>query len=357
MQKVIASIDREALRYNFRVIKSHVPESKIIAVVKANAYGHGLLEVAKTLSDADAYAVARIEEALELRSGGIVKPIILLEGLFNPEDVQVVSASNLETAVGSWEQLEWIEKAHLQSPVKVWMALNTGMHRLGLNEDEAEEFYSRLMKSENVVKPIGLISHLSCADDLSSDYTKKQIEVFRRFASAHECHTALANSAGILSWPESHTDYVRPGIILYGVSPYDGKTGEDLGLKPVMTLKSNLIAVRKVRKGDKVGYGATWTASRDTRLGIVAMGYGDGYPRQAPNGTPVLINGRIAGTAGHVCMDMMAIDLGPDSTDRVGDEVILWGRGLPVEKISELVGTIPYELILRLTDRVVKEYV
>ena len=357
MQKVIASIDREALRYNFRVIKSHVPGSKIIAVVKANAYGHGLLEVAKTLSDADAYAVARIEEALELRSGGIVKPIILLEGLFNPEDVQVVSASSLETAVGSWEQLEWIEKANLQSPVKVWMALNTGMHRLGLNEDEADEFYSRLMKSSNVVKPIGLISHLSCADDLSSDYTKKQIDVFRRFASAHECHTALANSAGILSWPESHTDYVRPGIILYGVSPYDGKTGEDLGLRPVMTLKSNLIAVRKVRKGDKVGYGATWTAPRDTRLGIVAMGYGDGYPRQAPNGTPVLINGRIAGTAGRVCMDMMAIDLGPDSADKVGDEVILWGKGLPVEKIAELVGTIPYELVLRLTDRVVKEYV
>ncbi|MGN1357350.1 MAG: alanine racemase [Succinivibrionaceae bacterium] len=355
MQSVRAIIDLKALRHNFQLIKSKVPNSKIVAVVKANAYGHGLVEVARSLSDcADAYAVARIEEGLSLRSAGIVKPIILLEGFFNESDIPVIVANNFQTAVHSEQLLEQIEHAVLPSPVKCWLKLDTGMHRLGVGPEEAESFYQRMINSPNVAEPVGLISHLCTADEPDkADYTRKQIECFTAFAAAHpDMPTALANSAGVFSWPSSHTDYVRPGIVLYGVSPYEDQTGEDLGLKPVMTLKSNLIAVKKLKKGDKVGYGISYEAPYDTVLGIVAMGYGDGYPRQTPNGTPVLVNNRLVKTAGHVCMDMMFVDLGPDAHDQPGDEVTLWGEGLPVEIISGKVGTIPYELVLKLTSRV-----
>ncbi len=355
MQSVRAIIDLSALKHNFQVIKSKIPNSKVVAVVKANAYGHGLVKVAEALKDyADAYAVARIEEGLSLRSSGIVKPIILLEGFFNEDDIPVIVANNFQTAVHSENLLEQIERANVPSPVQCWLKLDTGMHRLGVGPKEAQEFYERMMKSPNVAKPFGLISHLCTADEpAKSDYTNMQISCFNAFAATHpEMPTALANSAGIYSWPDSHTDWVRPGIILYGVSPYEDKNGVDLGLKPVMTLKSNLIAVKNLNKGDKVGYGIAYEAPCDTVLGIVAMGYGDGYPRQTPNGTPVLINGRLVKTAGHVCMDMMFVDLGPGATDKVGDEVTLWGEGLPVEIIANQVGTIPYELVLKLTNRV-----
>ena len=353
MQSVRAEISLGALVHNFNVVKSKVPESKIISVVKANAYGHGLVQVAKALNDSDAYAVARIEEALALRSAGITKPIILLEGFFNEDDVPVLVANNLTVALHCTELLEQIERAEVPSPINAWLKLNTGMHRLGVNPDEAEAFYARMQKCPNIAKPIGIISHLCCADEPKKDeYTRRQIGIFNDFASRHPGPTALANSAGIFTWPDSHTQWVRPGIVLYGVSPYEDKTGEELGLKPVMTLKSNIIAKRHIKKGDKVGYGCYYEAPYDTNIGIVAMGYGDGYPRQVPNGTPVLINNRIVGTAGHVCMDMMFIDLGPDSTDQVGDEVVLWGEGLPVEKIASILGTIPYELVIKLTNRV-----
>ena len=355
MQSVNAIIDLDALVHNVEVIRSRIGNSKLVAVVKANAYGHGLVQTARTLRNlADAYAVARIEEALTLRSAGIVKPIILLEGFFTEDDSPVIAASNLEVALHSFDLLEQIERADIPTPVKCWLKLDTGMHRLGVSPEEADEFYRRMSSCPNIEKPFGLISHLCTADEpAKSDYTRKQIRIFRDFERSHPgMHTALANSAGMFSWPESHTDWVRPGIVLYGVSPYEDKTGEDLGLEPVMTLTSNLIAVRKLRKGDRVGYGISYEAERDTVLGIVAMGYGDGYPRQTPNGTPVLVNGRVAHTAGHVCMDMMFVDLGPEATDKVGDEVVLWGRGLPVEKIASLVGTIPYELVLKLTSRV-----
>jgi alanine racemase len=355
MQSVKAIIDLDALVHNIGVIRSRIDGSRIVAVVKANAYGHGLVQIAKTLSRyVEAYAVARIEEALTLRGAGIVKPIILLEGFFNEDDIPVIVANNLQVALHSFQLLEQVERANIPSPVKCWLKLDTGMHRLGVSPEEANRFYDRMMACSNVEKPFGLISHLCTADEPEkNDYTKMQIKVFRDFEHSHPgMHTALANSAGIYSWPESHTDWVRPGIILYGVSPYEDRTGTDLGLKPVMTLTSNLIAIRNLKKGEKVGYGISYEADHDTTLGIVAMGYGDGYPRQTPNGTPVWINGRFVYTAGHVCMDMMFVDLGPDAKDSVGDEVELWGRHLPVETIAGKVGTIPYELVLKLTNRV-----
>ena len=357
MQAVTAQINTQALRHNLAVVRSHAPGAKVVAVVKANAYGHDLLTVARTLHDVDAYAVARIEEALTLRSGGIVKPVIMLEGFFSAEDLPVLAANNLQTAVHSWEQLEALERAELPQPIRAWMKLDTGMHRLGVRPEEVTEFYARLSACKNVVQPFNLMTHFSCADELDKPTTRQQIEVFQRIAANHPGECAMANSAAVLAWKEAHADWIRPGIMLYGISPFPDKVGSDHGLQPVMTLKSNLIAVREAKAGESVGYSANWTAERDTRLGVVAMGYGDGYPRMAPNGTPVLINGRIVPTAGRISMDMMSVDLGPGATDQVGDEVILWGEGLPVERVAEHVGTIPYELVLKLTHRVNLEFV
>ena len=359
MQCVTASIDKQALIDNVKHIRSLVPNSKIIAVVKANAYGHGLFPVANALKDhADAFAVARISEAMELRRQGIEKPIVLLEGFYHDEDIAYISKYSLYTGVHDLEQVKSIENAKLKKPIHAWVQIDVGMHRLGsCNKDEIFEIKRRLEASPNVVKPVGLISHLSVADTPSEvEYNKQQIDFFNEIAKDFTGDLCLANSAGIYYWPKSRTPWVRPGIIIYGISPFEDKVGEDLGLKPVMTLKSNILALHKLKKGDKVGYGAYYVADRDTTLGIVGCGYGDGYPRTAPNGTPVLINGRYVKTAGHVCMDMMFVDLGPDSKDKIGDEAILWGKGLPVEKIAELCGTIPYELVCHVMPRVDIEF-
>lgn len=352
MQAVTAQINTAALRHNLKVVREQAPHAKVVAVVKANAYGHDLLTVARTLNDVDAYAVARIEEALTLRSGGIVKPVILLEGFFDAADVPVLAANNLQTAVHSWEQLAALEQADLQQPIRVWMKLDTGMHRLGVRPEEYDAFYARLSRCKNVVQPFNLMTHFSCSDELDNPATQEQLDLFNRLAKGHPGECALSNSAAVLSWKDAHAQWIRPGIILYGISPFADQVGTDLGLQPVMTLKSNLIAVRHASAGERIGYGAYGYTDRDTRLGVVAMGYGDGYPRMAPNGTPVLVNGRVVPTVGRISMDMMIVDLGPDATDRVGDEVVLWGEGLPVERVAEAVGTIPYELVLKLTPRV-----
>jgi len=357
MQAVTAQINTQALKHNLKVVRAQAPGAKVVAVVKANAYGHDLLTVARTLHDADAYAVARIEEALTLRSGGIVKPVIMLEGFFSADDLPVLAANNLQTAVHSWEQLMALEQADLPQPIRAWMKLDTGMHRLGVRPEDVPAFYARLAQCKNVVQPFNLMTHFSCADELDNPATREQIDLFNRLAINHPGECALANSAAVLAWKDAHADWIRPGIMLYGISPFPDRIGADHGLLPVMTLKSNLIAVRDAKAGDCVGYSANWTASRDTRLGVVAMGYGDGYPRMAPNGTPVLVNGRIVPTAGRISMDMMTVDLGPEATDAVGDEVILWGDGLPVEHVAEQVGTIPYELVLKLTSRVSLDFI
>ena len=356
MQAVTAEINTRALQHNFDIVRQHAPHAKIVAVVKANAYGHDLLTVARTLKDADAYAVARIEEALTLRSGGIVKPVIMLEGFFSADDLPVLAANNLQTAVHSWEQLEALERAELSQPVRAWMKLDTGMHRLGVRPEELPEFYSRLAACQNVVQPFNLMTHFSCADELDNPLTREQIDLFKQLANAHPGERALANSAGVLAWKEAHADWIRPGIMLYGASPFEGKTGIDHGLRPVMTVKTNLIAVRVLKQGEPVGYGAKWVSPRDTKIGVVAIGYGDGYPRMAPSGVPVLVNGRIVPLVGRVSMDMLTVDLGPDAVDQVGDDVTLWGDGLAVETVAEAIGTIPYELITKLTPRVIMEY-
>ncbi|MBR7629081.1 MAG: alanine racemase [Pseudomonadota bacterium] len=352
MNTVTASIDVDALHHNFAVVRRHAPHSKIIAVIKANAYGHGLLQVANTLVQADAYAVARLEEALVLRANAITKPILVLGGFFSAEALSLLAAQELQTTLHTWEQLALLERAQLPAPVRVWLKLDTGMNRLGVREQELPAFIERLGRCKNVVQPFHLMTHFSQSDEQDSQATQQQIEAFKMLTAHLPGEKAMANSAGILAWPDSRSDWIRPGIMLYGASPFGGQLASDHGLRPVMTLKSQLIAIRKCKRGESVGYGAHWVAHRDTTLGVVAVGYGDGYPRMAPEGTPMLVNGRRVPIVGRVAMDMITVDLGPQASDQCGDEVILWGEGLPVEQVAEKIGTIPYELLTRLTSRV-----
>lgn len=358
MQAATALINRRALRHNFQQLRQRVPDCRLVAVVKANAYGHGALETARTLPDADAFGVARIEEAQGLRTGGITQPIMLLEGFFNVSDLAAIAALNFQTAVHTEEQLQALEQASLSQPVTVWMKLDTGMHRLGVLPEQAEAFYARLSRCANVRQPVNIISHLACADELEGDATPQQLAVFNAFCADKPGLRSLAASGGLLFWPPSHFDAVRPGIILYGVSPLETHPwAHELGFQPAMTLTSSLIAVREHQAGQPVGYGGAWVSQRQTRLGVVAIGYGDGYPRAAPSGTPILVNGREVPLVGRVAMDMICVDLGPDALDSAGDPVILWGEGLPVERIAEITQVSSYELITRLTSRVTLQYV
>jgi alanine racemase len=356
MKAATAHINLEALAHNLACIKQQAPDSKIMAVVKANGYGHGLRHIAKSAQGADAFGVARIEEALQLRASGVVKPILLLEGFYSPNDLPVLVTNNIQTVVHCYEQLEALEQAELEVPVVVWLKVDSGMHRLGVREEQYQEFVERLHRCDNVAKPLRYMSHFGCADELENPMTKQQIELFLSLTEGCNGERSMAASAGLLEWQPSQLDWVRPGIIMYGVSPFGDKTAAEMGFKPVMTLKSHLIAVRDVKKGESVGYGATWTSERDTKVGVIAIGYGDGYPRTAPNGTPVLVNGRKVPIAGRVSMDMLTVDLGPDALDRVGDEAILWGEELPSEEVADHIGTIAYELVTKLTSRVEMSY-
>jgi len=357
MQAATVVVNRRALRHNLQRLRELTPHSRIIAVVKANAYGHGLLEVAHTLDDADALGVARFEEALRLREGGISKPIMLLEGFFHHHDLPTIAAQNFQTAIHSIEQLEALEQAELTQPIRVWMKLDSGMHRLGIRPEEAEAFYQRLSACKNVRQPVNIISHFARADELESDATPLQLACFNAFSANKPGERSIAASGGILFWPESHMDWVRPGIILYGISPLENHPwGQELGFQPVMSLRSRLIAVRPHKKGEAVGYGGIWRAEQDTCLGVIAMGYGDGYPRSAPSGTPVLVNGREVPIVGRISMDMICIDLGANAQDKPGDSVIMWGDGLAAERIAQIANVSAYELVTRLTSRVAMEY-
>ncbi|HAG2259285.1 alanine racemase [Salmonella enterica] len=358
MQAATVVINRRALRHNLQRLRELAPASKLVAVVKANAYGHGLLETVRTLPDADAFGVARLEEALRLRAGGITQPILLLEGFFDAADLPTISAQCLHTAVHNQEQLAALEAVELAEPVTVWMKLDTGMHRLGVRPEEAEAFYQRLTHCKNVRQPVNIVSHFARADEPECGATEHQLDIFNAFCQGKPGQRSIAASGGILLWPQSHFDWARPGIILYGVSPLEHKPwGPDFGFQPVMSLTSSLIAVRDHKAGEPVGYGGTWVSERDTRLGVVAMGYGDGYPRAAPSGTPVLVNGREVPIVGRVAMDMICVDLGPNAQDNAGDPVVLWGEGLPVERIAEMTKVSAYELITRLTSRVAMKYI
>lgn len=352
MPAAYAVVDADALRHNLARVRELAPASKVMAVVKANGYGHGLLRVAGALREAEAFAVARVQEGMALREAGFGQRIAVLQGFVDQEELAAHVAHALEPVIHSLDQIYLLERERLPQPLVPWLKLDSGMHRLGVSREEFPVCLRHLRRCPWVEQPIGLMTHLSNADLTGDESTPEQIGLFRASVAYAAGYTSIANSAAILAWPASRADWVRPGVMLYGVSPFAGRCGAQEGLKPVMTLRSRLISVKWLKKGDRVGYAGDWVCPQDTRLGIAAIGYGDGYPRHAPSGTPVLVRGRRVSLAGRVSMDMITLDLNDCPDARVGDSVTLWGDGLPVEEIAAHADTIPYTLLCNVTQRV-----
>jgi alanine racemase len=350
---VSVTIDTGALRHNLEVIRKLAPRSRVMAVIKANAYGHGLVAAARALDAADAFAVARIDEGLALRAGGINKPIVLLEGVFDAEQLNAAAAADFELVIHSLEQIKLLEAASSEVGFKVWLKLDSGMNRLGFKGETFLAAHAALSASSALKGPVNLITHLASADMPELPTTAEQLMVFAAATRSLAGERSIGSSAAIIGFPDSQADWVRPGLMLYGLSPFRGSTGADHGLKPVMTLRSRILAVKDLAVGEQVGYGGEWTATRPTRLAIAAVGYGDGYPRSASSGTPVLVNGEHASLAGKVSMDMIAIDVTDlERLPAVGDPVVLWGEGLPVEEIAIWAETVPYTLVCGINQRV-----
>jgi len=353
-----AILSLEAVQHNLQMVRRFAPDAKIMAVIKANGYGHGLLRIAEALQNVDAFAVARVDEGIRLRKAGIKNRIAVLEGFTCAEELDELLRYQLDAVVHSFTQLEIFESRTEQGACAVWLKLDTGMNRLGFKPDEFNAVYQRLNQCPIIRKPISLMTHLANADDKQDATTHKQIRLFNdtvatlvpKLELGNE--RSIANSAGILAWKEALSDWVRPGVMLYGISPFPDSTGEELGLKPVMGLHSRLIAVKPLATGDKVGYAGTWVCEKPTTLGVVAIGYGDGYPRYAKAGTPVLVNGQRVPLIGRVSMDMITVDLETQPNAKPGDPVTLWGDGLAVEEIALCADTIPYTLVCGVTQRV-----
>jgi alanine racemase len=350
---VSATIDTAALRHNLQVLRGWAPRSRVMAVIKANAYGHGLVAVARALDSADAFAVARVDEGMRLREAGIATPTVLLEGVFDAGQLEAAAAADFELVVHTALQIELLRAAPRGATFKVWLKLDTGMNRLGFKGAAFDAAHAALRAIPAVRQPVNLFTHLSSADDPELVTTAEQLARFRTATGMLEGERSIANSAGMLSFPESQVDWVRPGLLLYGASPFAGSVGADYGLKPAMTLHSQVIAVKELAAGERVGYGGDWTAQRATRLAVAAVGYGDGYPRSLGSGSPVLVNEERMPLAGRVSMDMIGIDVSAmERPPALGDSVTLWGEGLPVEEIAVWADTIPYELLCGISQRV-----
>ncbi len=345
-----ARIDLAALRHNLARARRAAPGRRLMAVVKADGYGHGAIRVARALERADAFAVARLEEALELRAAGIDKRIVVLPGVLERAEVAAAAAAGIDLVVQHEGQIGALEAA--RSPLAVWLKIDTGMHRLGVPPARAQACYRRLAECPQVRPPVRLMTHLAEADDRASPATGEQLEVFARACAGLEAERSIANSAALLGWPAAHGDWLRPGLMLYGASPFLDSLGAEEGLRAVMTLETRLIAVNRIPAGGRIGYGGTWTCPEEMAVGVAAIGYGDGYLRHAPSGTPVLVGGRRAPLIGRVSMDAITIDLRGLPGARPGDPVVLWGEGLPVEEVARAMGTIPYEPLTRVAPRV-----
>lgn len=347
-----ALLDAEALRHNLARVRRFAPRARVMAVVKANGYGHGLSWVAQTLAGADAFAVASVEEGVQLRLGGVRQPITVLEGFFAADEIPRLVEHRLDPVIHHGGQIVLLEQA-AAVPEAMWIKIDSGMHRVGFVPDEFAEAWRRLTSLRGV-HTVRLMTHFANADETGDPATARQIERFRTLTAGLNAEASLANSAGIVAWPASHGDWVRPGIMLYGASPVNGREAGILELKPVMTLESALISVQRRNRGDAVGYGGDWVCPEDMPVGVVAIGYGDGYPRHARAGTPVLVNGTRVSLIGRVSMDMITVDLRAAPRAQIGDRVVLWGAGLPVDEIARHAGTISYELLCHVTERIPK---
>lgn len=347
-----AHIDLSALKNNLRVARRHT-SSRIMAVIKANAYGHGLLRIAGALEDAEGIALLDIQDAIRLRDAGNRQTILLLEGFFAAEDLPLIAEYDLATVIHSAQQLDWLDAYPRKNALQVWLKINSGMNRLGFLPQEIPAVMERL-KSHRAVREVTLMTHFSHADEAAG--VSSQLEEFSGLTSVYRAPRSMANSAALLRYPSTHGEWVRPGIMLYGASPFADVSAQQLGLQPVMTLTSEIISVREIRAGEHIGYAGLFRAERSMRIGTVACGYADGYPRHAPTGTPVLVNGQRTQTLGRVSMDMLGVDLSDVKDAQVGSRVTLWGEGMPVEEVARAAGTISYELLCALTARVPVRY-
>ncbi len=352
-RKTEAHIDLGAIRSNFLLACSLAPQSRCIAVIKANAYGHGMLRVAEALQDvAPAFAVATLDEALELRNAGIKNALLVLQGVTTPTACEVAASNKLTLVVHTLEQIEILIKAGVSVPV--WLKIDSGMHRLGLAASDLAAAHKRLDAAGINVQVT--CTHFACADDLDSDTTQQQLQNFNAATADLGLPRSAANSAAVLAWPESHAEWIRPGYMLYGSSPFQVDIEAARKLQPAMTLRSEIIAIRTVPAGESVGYGARWTAERSSIIGTVAIGYADGYPRHAQNGTPTLVNGKLAALVGTVSMDAISIDLTGHENAAVGDSVELWGPRIAVNDVAAAAGTIGYQLLTGVSSRVPRSY-
>lgn len=346
-----AVINLANIRANFSQVARLTPDCRVLAVIKANAYGHGAVRVAKALDKADAFGVASVSEAINLRDAGITQPIVLLGGVFDPAELIDAEVHDLQIVIHSHPQLEWFLARKSAVRLAVWLKMDIGMHRLGLRPQDFKTAWQRLNDSDRLQELV-LMSHFSCADDRDHDVTNRELQVFNKSVVDLPGYQSMANSAALIRYPESRCNWVRPGIMLYGASPFADQALLDVALAPAMTLRSRLVSISELAAGESVGYGQRWQATASTRLGTVAVGYGDGYPRHAEDGTPVLVGGHCCRLAGRVSMDFITVDLSNAPNSVVGDEVVLWGDGLPVEQVAGLANTISYDLLTGVTQRV-----
>jgi alanine racemase len=348
-----AEVDLDAVRSNLKVVRAICPRSRILAMVKADAYGHGLLQVAQALEAADGFAVARLQEALRLRNNGIQQRVLLLGTLLDEQDLACCSDQNIDVTVHDRDSVEAVLSQARRKPFRIWLKLDSGMHRMGLSPDAFLEA-DRMLATHSGIVELTHMTHFSSADDPQGNALERQLSCFWACHGANpNAKASLANSAALLSRPETRTDWVRPGIMLYGDNPLAGRI--QLSLRPAMTLRARVIAIRHIGAGETVGYNGRWMSKRPSRIGTIGIGYGDGYPRHARNGTPVWIDGKLVPIAGQISMDTLTLDLTEHPGVRVGDEAVLWGPQLPAATIAGCAGTISYDLFTSLSSRVTRE--
>ncbi|WP_438970200.1 alanine racemase [Methylophaga sp.] len=359
MEFPVAFIDSAALRHNLTQVKQFAPASRVMSVIKADAYGHGVLAAAEALKDSDAFAVARLKEGVFLRQQGFTHPIVLLEGVNSEQDFVIASEHNLSPVIHLHSQIQLLQTINLPKPLQFnWLMVDSGMHRLGIRPEQSLVALDRLHQCDNIYGEVGLMSHFANSDLADDERNQMQLDHMLALKNETGLPVCLSNSAAVISLPDSHQQWVRPGLMLYGISPFADKDGDELGLKPVMTLKTRLIAVYDLQQGDQVGYGGDWTADKPTRIGVASIGYGDGYSRHLSNKAEVIIRDHKAPVIGRVSMDTICIDLNRFDKVEVGDEVTLWGEsGLSVEQLAKLAGTIPYELVTVICQRVHREVI
>jgi len=349
----LAILSTENLLHNINTIRSHAPHSKIVAMVKANGYGHGLRSSALKMQNyVDMLGVSSIDEALALRKVGIKIPILLAEGVFESRELVIASAEKFAVAFHNNAQLEWLRNTMLPQPLSGWLKINTGLGRLGFTLDEAQTAYTLLHTSTKIKPPLTMMSHFACADTPENPLNKTQCDIFKKITVLMHGNYSICNSAALFAMPDMHYDYIRPGLALYGISPFMGCSAASLNLKPVMTIRSTLIAINMLAKGSSVGYGARYTCSEQMPIGVVAFGYGDGYPISARDGTPVLIQNTRCPLVGRISMDMLTVDLRTCPQAQIGDTVTLWGDELPLEEVAVHTQSIPWALLTSVQHRV-----